>query len=156
MRLDDARAATTAAAGSAWRSWPSWSPPTAARSAIGPSPLGGARLEVRLPRLPTRPTGRRSAWFSVRSGGHVHAARDATGTEKERDATTDQMDRLAGLAVAVAGGAAAAIASGDTDQELTGATRDKAVAAAKAATSAEMVMETETGDDGAAYGVEIP
>ena len=62
---------------------------------------------------------------------------------------------MAGLAVAMAGGIAAATAGGDTDQELTGATRDRAVAAALAATAGGMVLETEAGDDGAAYGVEV-
>jgi uncharacterized membrane protein YkoI len=62
----------------------------------------------------------------------------------------------AGLTVAMAGGiVAAAAADGDTDQELTGATRDRAVAAALAATGGGTVLETEAGDDGAAYGVEI-
>ena len=61
---------------------------------------------------------------------------------------------MAGLAVAMAGGIAAA-AGGDTDQELTGATRDRAVAAALAATGGGIVLETEAGDDGAAYGVEL-
>jgi uncharacterized membrane protein YkoI len=60
----------------------------------------------------------------------------------------------AGLAVAVVGGAAAA-GGGDSDQELTGATRDRAVAAALAATGGGTVTETEAGDDGAAYGVEV-
>ena len=62
---------------------------------------------------------------------------------------------MAGLAVAMAGGIAAAAAGGDTDQELTGATRDRAVAAALAATGGGTVLETEAGDDGAAYGVEV-
>jgi uncharacterized membrane protein YkoI len=61
----------------------------------------------------------------------------------------------AGLAVAMAGGIAAATAGGDTDKELTGATRDRAVAAALAATGGGTVLETEAGDDGAAYGVEV-
>ena len=61
----------------------------------------------------------------------------------------------AGLAVAMAGGIAAAAADGDTDQELTGSTRDRAVAAALAATGGGTVLETEEGDDGAAYGVEV-
>ena len=61
----------------------------------------------------------------------------------------------AGLAVAMAGGVAAAAAGGDSDQELTGATRDRAVAAALAATGGGTVLETEAGDDGAAYGVEV-
>jgi uncharacterized membrane protein YkoI len=62
----------------------------------------------------------------------------------------------AGLTVAMAGGiVAAAAADGDTDQQLTGATRDRAVAAALAATGGGTVLETEAGDDGAAYSVEI-
>jgi hypothetical protein len=61
----------------------------------------------------------------------------------------------AGLAVAVVGGAAAAAADGDSDQELTGSTRERAVAAALAATGGGTVLETEAGDDGAAYGVEV-
>jgi uncharacterized membrane protein YkoI len=61
----------------------------------------------------------------------------------------------AGLAVAMAGGIAAANADGDTDQELTGPTRDRAEAAALAATGGGTVLETEIGDGNAAYGVEI-
>jgi uncharacterized membrane protein YkoI len=61
----------------------------------------------------------------------------------------------AGLAVAMAGGIAAAAGGGDSDQELTGTTRDRAVAAALAATGGGTVLETEAGDDGAAYGVEV-
>jgi uncharacterized membrane protein YkoI len=61
----------------------------------------------------------------------------------------------AGLAVAMVGGVAAASADGDSDQELTGSTRDRAVAAALAATGGGTVLETEAGDEGAAYGVEI-
>jgi hypothetical protein len=61
----------------------------------------------------------------------------------------------AGVAVAMVGGLAAAAPDGDTDQELTGATRDRAVAAALAATGGGTVLETEAGDDGAAYGVEV-
>jgi uncharacterized membrane protein YkoI len=61
----------------------------------------------------------------------------------------------AGLAVAMAGGIAAANADGDTDQELTGTTRDRAEAAALAATGGGTVLETEIGDGNAAYGVEV-
>jgi uncharacterized membrane protein YkoI len=61
----------------------------------------------------------------------------------------------AGLAVAMAGGVAAANADGDSDQELTGPARDRAVAAALAATGGGTVLETEAGDDHAAYGVEV-
>ena len=60
----------------------------------------------------------------------------------------------AGLEVAMAGGVAAA-PGGDTDQELTGSIRDRAVTAALAATGGGTVLETEAGDDGAAYGVEV-
>jgi uncharacterized membrane protein YkoI len=62
---------------------------------------------------------------------------------------------MAGLAVAMAGGIAAAAADGDSDQELTGSTRERAVAAALAAAGGGTVLETEAGDDGAAYGVEV-
>lgn len=55
--------------------------------------------------------------------------------------------------------AGAAVASGavdmDDDQPLTGATYDKAVAAALEHTGEGEVTETEVGDDGAAYEVEI-
>jgi uncharacterized membrane protein YkoI len=61
----------------------------------------------------------------------------------------------AGLAVAMTGGVAAAAVNGDNDQELTGTTRDRAVEAALAATGGGTVLETEAGDDGAAYGVEV-
>jgi uncharacterized membrane protein YkoI len=60
-----------------------------------------------------------------------------------------------GLAVAMVGGIAATASDGDADQELTGANRDRAVAAALAATGGGTVLETEVGDDGAAYGVEV-
>ena len=59
------------------------------------------------------------------------------------------------FAVAMVGGVAAAAVGGDNDQELTGATRDRAVAAALAATGGGTVLEAEAGDDGAAYGVEV-
>lgn len=58
-------------------------------------------------------------------------------------------------AVVLFGGVAAAASNGDDDLELTGSTRDRAVAAALAATGGGTVLETEAGDDGAAYGVEI-
>lgn len=61
----------------------------------------------------------------------------------------------AGLVVAVAGGVAAASTAADSDSELTGPTRDRAVAAALAATGGGTVLETEVGDDNAAYGVEV-
>jgi hypothetical protein len=67
---------------------------------------------------------------------------------------------LAGAAVAVAligGGTGAAIAatSGDDEEPLTGSTRDRAVDAAVEQTGGGTVVETEAGDDGAAYSVEI-
>ena len=62
------------------------------------------------------------------------------------------------LAVAlVGGGAGVAIATGagDTDQRLTGSTLDRARVAALESTGGGTVTETEAGDDGAAYGVEV-
>jgi hypothetical protein len=67
---------------------------------------------------------------------------------------------IAGGVIAVAligGGTAFAVASGagDDDKPLTGTTFDRAVAAALEATGGGTVTETEGGDDGAAYGVEV-
>jgi uncharacterized membrane protein YkoI len=56
---------------------------------------------------------------------------------------------------AVAAGIAIAAAGGDDDEPLTGSTLAKATAAALAHTGGGMVTETEVGDDGAAYGVEV-
>lgn len=49
----------------------------------------------------------------------------------------------------------AAATGGDDDAELTGSDRERAVAAALASTGGGTVLETEAGDDGAAYGVEV-
>ncbi len=57
------------------------------------------------------------------------------------------------IAATVAGGSA--IATDGDDQPLTGDTYDQAVAAALAHTGGGEVTETEIGDDGAAYEVEI-
>lgn len=74
------------------------------------------------------------------------------------------MDRktrwIAGGALALAvigGGAGIAIATGagDNDKPLTGSSLDKATAAALEYTGGGTVTETEVGDGGAAYGVEI-
>ena len=54
-----------------------------------------------------------------------------------------------GTAIAVAGGV------GDDDTPLTGTTLDQAVAAALEETGGGTVTETEAGDDGAAYSVEV-
>jgi uncharacterized membrane protein YkoI len=63
---------------------------------------------------------------------------------------------VAVLAVgAVTAGLAIAGATGDDDEPLTGATLERARAAALAHTGGGTVVETETGDDGAAYGVEV-
>jgi uncharacterized membrane protein YkoI len=57
---------------------------------------------------------------------------------------------------AIAGGAAVATgAVGDDDQPLTGTTLERATAAALAHTGGGTVTETEIGDDGAAYSVEV-
>ncbi len=57
------------------------------------------------------------------------------------------------LAVAVTGFAIAA--GGGEEQPLTGTALEQARAAALAHTGGGTVIETETGDDGAAYGVEV-
>ena len=60
------------------------------------------------------------------------------------------------LVVAVlTGGIAIAATTGDDDEPLTGQTRTDAVDAALEHTGGGQVLETEAGDDGAAYGVEI-
>jgi hypothetical protein len=72
------------------------------------------------------------------------------------------MDRktrwIGGGALAVAligGGTGVAIATGGDDPPLTGSALEKATAAALRHTGGGTVIETEAGDDGAAYGVEI-
>lgn len=62
------------------------------------------------------------------------------------------------LAVAVVGGGAGvAIANGvgDADEPLTGSALERASAAALEATGGGTVIDSEAGDDGAAYGVEV-
>ena len=56
---------------------------------------------------------------------------------------------------AVAGGAGFAIAGGGEEQPLAGSDLEQATAAALEHTGGGTVIETEVGDDGAAYGVEI-
>jgi uncharacterized membrane protein YkoI len=56
---------------------------------------------------------------------------------------------------ALSAGFAIASGAGDNDQALTGSTLDQAKAAALAHTGGGTVVETEAGDDGATYGVEI-
>lgn len=60
-------------------------------------------------------------------------------------------------AALIGGGAAAAVgsSSGDSDKPLSGSNLQKATAAALRHTGGGAVIETEVGDDGAAYGVEI-
>jgi uncharacterized membrane protein YkoI len=60
---------------------------------------------------------------------------------------------VAGLITIAAGVGIAA--TGDDDQPLTGDALDGAVTAALKETGGGEVLETEVGDDGAAYGVEI-
>jgi hypothetical protein len=62
------------------------------------------------------------------------------------------------LAIAAIGGGtgiAVAAGGGDEDRPLAGSTLETAVAAALEATGGGTVTETEVGDDGAAYGVEV-
>jgi hypothetical protein len=62
---------------------------------------------------------------------------------------------LAVTAAAVTAGFAIAGGVGDNDKPLTGSALEKATAAALAHTGGGTVVETEVGDDGAAYGVEV-
>lgn len=63
---------------------------------------------------------------------------------------------LAVALAAVSGGIAlAATGGGGDEQPLSGPAREQATAAALAHTGGGTVTETETGDDGAAYGVEV-
>jgi uncharacterized membrane protein YkoI len=59
------------------------------------------------------------------------------------------------VVAALATGIAIAAAGGDDDKPLTGSTLRQATAAALAHTGGGTVTETEVGDDGAAYSVEI-
>jgi hypothetical protein len=60
------------------------------------------------------------------------------------------------VVTAIAGGAGAVVATGgDDDQPITGAALEKATDAALAHTGGGTVTETEIGDDGAAYSVEV-
>ena len=60
---------------------------------------------------------------------------------------------VAGVVATAAGIGIAAV--GDDDQPLEGSALDRAVDAALAETGGGEVIETEVGDDGAAYGVEV-
>jgi uncharacterized membrane protein YkoI len=66
---------------------------------------------------------------------------------------------LVAVSVLALGGLSAGIAiaasGGDDDRPLTGSTVERAKAAALDHTGGGVVVETEAGDDGAAYGVEI-
>jgi hypothetical protein len=59
------------------------------------------------------------------------------------------------LGALAGGGVAWATASGDDDEPLTGSALEKATEAALRHTGGGTVVETEAGDDGAAYGVEV-
>jgi uncharacterized membrane protein YkoI len=59
------------------------------------------------------------------------------------------------LAVIGAGTGIGIASSGDAEQPLTGSTLDRAAKAALEHTGGGTVVETEAGDDGAAYGVEV-
>jgi uncharacterized membrane protein YkoI len=129
-----------------------------------------------IPPRPTRCGGR--SWISskasdLRTGSHGRPAHvlliarpaSSRSTEEVQEETKEaQMDRktrwIAGSALAIAvvgGGAGVAIATGAGDDErpLTGATLERARAAALEFTGGGTVIESEAGDDGAAYGVEV-
>jgi hypothetical protein len=62
---------------------------------------------------------------------------------------------LAGLAVAAIGTGIGVATMGDDDEPLTGSDLEQATAAALAHTGGGTVTESEIGDDGAAYSVEV-
>lgn len=64
---------------------------------------------------------------------------------------------LVAILAVIGGGTGIAIGTGvgDDDQPLTGTALDKATSAALDHTGGGTVTETEVGDDGAAYGVEV-
>jgi hypothetical protein len=62
---------------------------------------------------------------------------------------------LVAVAALAGGGVAWATGTGGDEQPLTGSALEQATVAALAHTGGGEVIETETGDDGAAYGVEI-
>ena len=62
---------------------------------------------------------------------------------------------IALVVAAVSGGIAIAAGVGDADTPLTGASLQKATAAALVHTGGGTVVESEVGDDGAAYDVEV-
>ena len=72
---------------------------------------------------------------------------------------TNRKAAIVAAVLLVAGGLAAAggvaLATGGDDEQLTGEAHDRAVAAALAFTGGGTVTETEIGDDGAAYEVEV-
>jgi uncharacterized membrane protein YkoI len=59
------------------------------------------------------------------------------------------------LVAVLTAGVAIAATTGDDDQPLSGSTRERAVDAALAHVGGGTVLETEAGDDDAAYGVEV-
>jgi hypothetical protein len=59
------------------------------------------------------------------------------------------------VAALIGGGTAVAVGTAGDDQPLTGTDLERATAAALDHTGEGTVIETEVGDDGAAYGVEI-
>jgi hypothetical protein len=92
--------------------------------------------------------------------GRQDRTRRRAGDDEEEGSTMDRNRRwLAGGALAVvavgAGTGFAIAAAGDDDQPLKGSDLDQATAAALEHTGGGTVIETEVGDDGAAYGVEV-
>ena len=115
---------------------------------IGVSPTGGARLQVRFPRSDLA-----AFRFPSASLDDDRYVRDSKG------GPMDKNRKIAigiAAAVAVIGGAGLGFAAAtDDDEPLTGATLERATDAALEHTGGGTVVETEAGDDDAAYGVEI-
>jgi uncharacterized membrane protein YkoI len=93
--------------------------------------------------------------FSFASYRSDHLLERMKGVRNVRTRTKLLLGAAGAAALIVGVGGAAVAAGGDDDQPLTGTTKDRAVAAALAATGGGTVTETEVGDDGAAYGVEV-
>jgi hypothetical protein len=98
-----------------------------------------------------RPCGSHGRLIRAFYGGGVHRRKEET----MRPRLLLVLAAVLAVAALAAGGMAIAAGAGDDDKPLTGATLDKASAAALAHTGGGTVVETETGDDGAAYGVEV-
>jgi uncharacterized membrane protein YkoI len=89
--------------------------------------------------------------------GHLMSAPYAAVVQKRKLVTRKLLFLVLGAvaALALTVGVAAPAVGGDDDTPLSGTTLERASQAALDHTGGEKVVDSETGDDGAAYGVEI-